>query len=113
MKDKERIKQKENVPVEHVFNNNKFCDISWCDVLKAQCDNHSYVAPENRHLYDKIVDKDIYKQLSNIFEKFKRIDVLAESMHFFDTQLNKALNMFIACKYPNFKHMGQIMTLTT
>ena len=47
------------------------------------------------------------------FERFKRIDVIAESIHDFDTQLNEALNMAIARACPKFKHMGQTLTLQT
>ena len=45
------------------------------------------------------------------FERFKRIDIIAESILGFGTQLNEVLSMTIAQACPKFKHMGQKLTL--
>lgn len=41
------------------------------------------------------------------------MDVLAESLHEYDTQTNEALNMAVGRRCPKFKHIGHTMTLAT
>ena len=73
--------------------------------------NQCYIAPSHRPFYNKEKDKTIYDQLNNILERFKKIDVIAESIHGFDTNTNEAMNTAVARRCPKFKHLGQTMTL--
>ena len=41
-KDIEKILDRSNSPVEHVFNNHKHCDLSWCYALKANEEKKTY-----------------------------------------------------------------------
>ena len=93
----------ENNPVEHTFDNHAYCDSTWCYKLQVQRNNTCYVQPLNCHFYIKVRNKKVNKQLNEIFERFKKIDVIAESIHSLATQSNEALNMVSvqACPNPN------------
>mmetsp|Transcript_35972 Transcript_35972/g.41699 ORF Transcript_35972/g.41699 Transcript_35972/m.41699 type:complete len:165 (+) Transcript_35972:143-637(+) len=105
--------RKSEAPLEHCFDNQKFCMHSWCYKLQAIEQGLSYEPPPHRPFFDKEQDRGMYIQLQEIFDKFGSEESIKESMHLFETQLNEALNQAIGQTCPKFKLLGTSMTLTT
>ena len=103
-KESEKIKQKVLAPVEHLFNDHKYCDAEWCYVLKADKENKPYTPDSSRPMYSKISHKKMYDQLTHAVERFQTEDNVKECLHKYDTQHNEGLNMSVSCYVPKFKH---------
>ena len=99
-----------NAPLEHLFGNHRYCDISWCNCLKAKAEGRVYTHPER--FQDKTTDlwKKNYEQLSTIAKKYGTTFYLLQSMHPFNTQSNKALNYSQACLTPKSKSFHETMS---
>ena len=111
--EKENIKKKMLAPLEHLFNNHKFCDVEWCYVLMAQKEGKPYVPEEHRPLFNKQVDTKMYQQLLQVLERFQTDDNIRDCLHKYDTQMNEGLNMSVSRYVPKFKHYGTTMSLDT
>ena len=112
-REKETIRKKVLAPVEHLFNEHKYCDEKWCYVLQAQKDNKPYVPEDKKKLYCKTVDSKMYDQLNSSLERFQTDQNITECLHKYDTQTNEGLNMAVSRYVPKNKHYGTSMSLDT
>ena len=77
--------------VEHVFNNHCYCG-DWCDAKKALAEGKSYIHPQGWLSWSVPEEQKIYRQLTEITEKYGSASYLIQSNHPFTTQTNEALN---------------------
>mmetsp|Transcript_22377 Transcript_22377/g.32687 ORF Transcript_22377/g.32687 Transcript_22377/m.32687 type:complete len:274 (+) Transcript_22377:1478-2299(+) len=102
-KDINLIQNQAKAPLEHVFDNHDYCDIAWCYKKKALEEGLEYSLPPNRPFYNKVSDAQLYDTLF----RFIQDNVLKESDHDWDTQLNESLNQAIARLCPKFNDLVQ------
>ena len=110
--DKDKIVNKANAILEHIFDNHLYCG-DWCYAKRAAAAKESYTPPPNRPFYCKKKNAKMYGQLKDILNKFNDIETLTESMHPYDTQKCESINNMIARLAPKFKHFGASFTLRT
>ena len=89
--------------LEHLYDNHKYCDASWCMALKAKNEKKKYTPKVHWYSLKNEVEKKNYEQLSKITTKYGNEFYLRQSMHPFDTQTNEALNNSQAMVTPKAK----------
>jgi len=111
--DWELIETKVKAPLEHLYNEHRYCDVEWCYALQAKRDNHQYIPPPNKPFYSKDEDGKMFKQLEQALLRFKEKSMVKDCLHQNNTQMNESLNLRISKYAPKNKHFGASTSLDT
>ena len=101
--------EKSKAPLEHMFNNHKYCTVEWCQALQAQKEGKAFTHPQGWLSVEEARGKKIYDQLQKITSKYGSEFYLKQSAHSFNTQTNEALNESQALLTPKAKVFHESM----
>ena len=101
----ELIKMANNV-IEHIFNVHDDCNKDWCYAIKAFEENLIHIPSEHHNFYCKHRDQKLYDQLRSIITKINTSELMAESFHGMDSQMNEAFNQSFTRYAPKNKQLS-------
>ena len=85
-----------------MFNNHTLCSSTWCYTLQAREKKRKFKSASK--YYNKTTDKDKYLAVRTALAKYSTKEILLESLHNYDTQMNECLNNVITKYAPKTKH---------
>ena len=112
----EEILQNIMAPIDHLFDDHKYCDSTWCH-KKAQEENKMNLEDMksncNRMGYYrcKVEDKELYEKLCELYKPYITKERIKQCRHEFETQVNEGMNTCVAKYAPKGRHYSKSISL--
>ena len=112
----EDILQNIMAPIDHLFDDHKYCDSTWCH-KKAQEENkinlEDMKSDCNRMGYYrcKVKDKELYEKLCELYKPYITEERIKQCQHEFETQVNEGMNTCVAKYAPKGRHYSKSISL--
>jgi hypothetical protein len=106
----EIFQEKAKAVVEHHFNDHSYCDASWCSMKKGSDEK---TATGNLKYRCKDKYKLLYKQVSDVMDRFITTKKLKECHHGHSSQKNESMNRLVSRYIPKDRTYSQSMSMAS
>ena len=103
-------------PLDHLFDDHKHCDSSWCHKKRReedpkQCNEVGSERNKEGYYRNKKDDAELYAKLCELYQPYITEERITQCKHEFDTQVNEGMNTSVAKYAPKNRHYSKSISL--